>query len=171
MEGNEGISLTYHQVREKINGEIRSNRKQGFPLPVSVLCKNVFNLLPDEFLHSINEDNFIYLILECYGDRAYLNHIKPSVYRIHDKSAWNRDNGSHRLNYQILSQYSMYKVFRWTKFEEKLAISLVKSIYSLSKLNRQNKFIYLLRESKKMDVLKYVVPTIVSMVKGKYLKH
>lgn len=58
-------------------------------MPRSVMHKNIFTRLPKEFLITINDDNFICLILLFSRKRRFLAAIEPVIYRLMDTSLWN----------------------------------------------------------------------------------
>ena len=168
MEGNEGYSLCYHNVIEKSREGNLETKKEGFPVPCTLLALNIFNRLPEEFFHAINEDNFMNQILEFYGERKYLEKVKPSIRRVHIDSIWSRHKNGIKLDYKLNTQYQIFKAFQETKIKKRLAIAYLKTLYGKSKLVNKNRWLFIYIEAINKRMFWYLIPMFISMLKGKY---
>lgn len=88
LEQNPEISFTYHDhLRfyvndDKVKGPFSAERIQ------TAMGRNVFNKLPTEFLHIMQEDTFFSFFWKHYGNSQYIDTVKPNVIRFHSKSMY-----------------------------------------------------------------------------------
>lgn len=112
LNNNENYSIVQVKgsVIDQDGNKVFKNRDQ-YDYPSNAMVKNVFQTLPDEIMHSINEDSFMTQILRRYGKFKDLDNDQFTKRRVVGSNMWTKskslDKRAHFLNTSIL----FYKVF------------------------------------------------------------
>jgi len=171
---NQEYSYCYHSWAQIYNGEhFTSNVNVNHTCRIiTVMCKNVFDKIPPEFLKTMQEDVFLYQILALEGEKQYIDEIKPGIYRIHGKNLWDSGNELHKLQNSLNTFKQILKVFYSTKLEKELKEKIIKYsvsllFYKLSKNRSLTPITEFLKEISNYKLYKYF-PFIFKIVMLKF---
>lgn len=146
MEQNPQISYSFHKwaYKNENNNEIINNKddKKVYPMPSTLMYKNIFKSIPPEMLGVLQEDDFILFMLETYGEKGFVENIKPTIYRLHDDNVWNKAGIDFKRLSEINTSIQILKTFQHSEFKYKAQIKLYKSLIKYLGDNRtkNNKF-------------------------------
>lgn len=128
LEKNENYVLTFQNTLEidedgkiedyAILNKYRKDRsslelKQGVYVFTSTICfRNNIKEYPDEIFEVVNEDTFITSLLGQFGGAKYLDHLKPSYYRIQSQGVWSTLTGDERLKHRLNTYKNLKEYYK-----------------------------------------------------------
>jgi len=140
LEENPECVLTHHDAhivnaRDEVveRSKLPNQDKRGYSreelirspyiLTLSILCTNVIDEYPKEYMEVLNGDNFLISMLGQYGGAAYTGEVNPAKYRLHSESMWSSKN------YVLQSRYHSNTSKKISKYYKKIGINEVSKYF------------------------------------------
>jgi len=124
------LSFVYTPFRsaELINNKkVLGDIKNSFPKASSVMYLNIFHLLPQGLIETLNEDVFFQSISKMYGSSAITNGCGCTVYNTNAMNMWNSNKGFDKEMHRANLNKHLWLTFKDTcrKFEIILSDTIV----------------------------------------------
>ncbi|MFW5759064.1 MAG: glycosyltransferase family 2 protein [Bacteroidota bacterium] len=87
---------------------------------LTMMHRNVFDKLPDEFFKTIQEDRFLYHILRLEGEKGFVENIRPAYYREHSGGLWSQSKQIYRYTQSLNTSIQLLNAFKGTPLERNL---------------------------------------------------
>lgn len=113
LEENPAVAMTYLPFRERRRTESGVTVGQlcrSFPMPSSVMYRNVFQRLPREFLSVLNEDNFLNAISDLHGRCVETPCAGEIVINLRDSNIWAARDNEFKARQRFNTERILYKV-------------------------------------------------------------
>ncbi len=132
MESNPQCSYCYHhwrsydQTEGKIVGKLfKSDRT------LTVLFRNNFGKLPDQFREVYNSDNFLKFILSTKGYTHFIDGVKPAIYRMHSGGMWSKVDSEFKLKNRLETWLKIKEVYQGSEHQVKADSEIIKTIVDI----------------------------------------
>lgn len=132
LKSNSEYSYCYHSWKQintlKDNVKIKIRHSCRI---FTLMYLNIYDKLPEEILTSVQDDVFLYRILELEGRNSYVSNIKPTIFRVHGNNLWNSGEELFKLKNSLNTFEQLSEVFKGTKLEKELRHKFITSAVNL----------------------------------------